>query len=423
MRITKKVILGSMSIMSVLTLAACSSGSSKNTSSGKQTIEVFSTKTENAATLKELAADFHKENPNITVNVTAPADGGTVLKTRLTKNNIPDVISGGGDATFLELAKANVLEDLSNQEFIKELQTPYLKAVTSMYGSSKIYGVPYATNASGIIYNKDIFAKYNIEAPKTWDEFTKAIGVLKSNGVTPLELGFQGTDKWTTMCIWNSVAPSLQPSDFATKIKENKTTFTKDMKPVTQKFLDVIDYGQNNFMGKSYNDTLSDFASGKSGMIINGSWTVPVIRQTNPKINFGLVPFPTTNDASKNKLSSGVDVLLAVGKNSSHKDADKKFVSFMMKKENATKYINEQVAFSAVKGVEQTDPAMVSVKDYIAKGDVTDYPDHLYPAGFQMAGILSQLSLNKTKGMSDSSNISQFLKTADQQYQTANTSK
>lgn len=94
-----------------------------------------------------------------------------------------------------------------------------------------------------------------------------------------------------------------------------------------------------------------------------------------------------------------------------------------MKKENATKYINEQVAFSAVKGVEQTDPAMVSVKDYIAKGDVTDYPDHLYPAGFQMAGILSQLSLNKTKGMSDSSNISQFLKTADQQYQTANTSK
>ena len=195
------------------------------------------------------------------------------------------------------------------------------------------------------------------------------------------------------------------------------------MKPVAQKFLDVIDFGQNNFMGKNYNNTLSDFASGKSAMIINGSWTVPVIRQTNAKINFGLIPFPTTNDVSKNKLSSGVDVLFAVGKNSSHKSADKKFVSFMMKKENATKYINEQVAFSAVKGVEQTDPAMISVKDYIAKGDVTDYPDHLYPAGFQMAGLLSQLSLNKTKGMSDSSNISQFLKTADQQYKTANTSK
>ncbi|CAM3182499.1 extracellular solute-binding protein [Lactococcus hircilactis] len=420
MRTISKVILGSASVVAAISLAACSSNQS---ASGKQTIEVFSTKTENASTLKKLASDFHKENPNITVNITAPADGGTVLKTRLTKNNIPDVISGGGDATFLELAKAGVLEDLSDQGFVKNLQEPYLKAVTSMYGGSKIYGVPYATNASGIVYNKDIFAKYNIEAPKTWDEFTKAIGTLKSNGVTPLELGFQGTDDWTTMCIWNSVAPSIQPSNFSTEVKQNKTTFTKDMKPVAQKFLDVIDFGQNNFMGKNYNNTLSDFASGKSAMIINGSWTVPVIRQTNAKINFGLIPFPTTNDVSKNKLSSGVDVLFAVGKNSSHKSADKKFVSFMMKKENATKYINEQVAFSAVKGVEQTDPAMISVKDYIAKGDVTDYPDHLYPAGFQMAGLLSQLSLNKTKGMSDSSNISQFLKTADQQYKTANTSK
>lgn len=398
-------------------LSACSSSGS---ASGKETIEVFSTKTENSATLKELAKEFTKANPNITVNVTAPADGGTVLKTRLTKNNIPDVISGGGDATFLQLEKAGVLLDQSSEAYVKNVQESYMKQMATFTGNSKVYGVPYATNASGLIYNKDIFDKYGLSYPKTWDEFVTVNSELKSKGVTPLGLDFQGADNWTTMCIWNSIAPSLQPSNFGEDRLAGKTKFDSAMTPVAQKFIDVIKMGQTNYMGTSYNDGLAAFANGKTAMLINGSWTIPVIRQTNKSINFGIVPFPTTNDTSKNTLSSGVDVLLAIGKTSKHQSADEKFVSFMMQKENATKYMNEQVAFSAVTGVEQTDPAMVAASKEIAAGHVSDFPDHLYPAGFNMASLLSGLALNQTKGMSNSQNISQFLKAADQQYDTAN---
>ncbi|MDR0300602.1 MAG: extracellular solute-binding protein [Streptococcaceae bacterium] len=402
-------------------LSACSS--SENTSSGKQAIEVFSTKTENATTLKELAREFTKANPNITVNVTAPADGGTVLKTRLTKNDIPDVISGGGDATFLQLEKASVLKDQSSETYVKDIQSSYLKQMKVFTGTAKVYGVPYATNASGLIYNKDIFDKYGLSYPKTWAEFVKINEVLKSKGVTPLELDFQGADNWTTMCVWNSVAPALEPVNFGKDRLASKTSFVSDMKPVAQRFIDVIKLGQSNYMGTSYNDGLAAFAQGKAAMLINGSWTIPVIRQTNKTINFGIVPFPTTNDTSKNTLSSGVDVLLAIGKNSKHQEADKKFVTFMLKKEQAAKYIKEQAAFSAITGVDQTDSAMTAASKEIAGGHVSDFPDHLYPAGFNMASLLSGIALNENKNMPASENISQFLKTADQQYDIANTKK
>ena len=416
-----KIFFGASAVLvSAFALSACSSSGS-GSSGGKETIQVFSTKTENVATLKELAAKFTKANPNITVNIVAPADGGTVLKTDLTKNQIPDVISGGGDANFLMLEKAGVLQDLSKQSYVSNLQDSYVKQVKSMYSGDALYGAPYATNASGVIYNKDLFTKAGITAaPKTWDDFTKDVAALKAKGIVPLELDFQGADDWTAMAVWNSIAPSLQPANFGQDRLNNKVTFSADMKPVAQKFLDVIKLAQPNFMGTSYNNGLQDFANGKAAMLINGSWTVPVIRQTNAKINFGLIPFPTTNDTSKNYLSSGVDVLFAVSKNSKHQDADQKFISFMMESENAQTYSKEQEAFSAIKGVEQTDAPMVAASKEIQAGNVADYPDHLYPAGFTMAGILSQFSLNQTKGMDDNANITQFLKTADQQYNTAN---
>ena len=42
----------------------------------------------------------------------------------------------------------------------------------------KAYGVPYATNASGVIYNVDKFEEYGIQLPKTWDEFIAVIEKL-----------------------------------------------------------------------------------------------------------------------------------------------------------------------------------------------------------------------------------------------------
>lgn len=324
----------------------------------------------------------------------------------------------GGDATFAELQKAGVLEDLSSQSYVGNLQDSYKKMVTDLYEDEGLYGAPYATNASGVLYNKDIFEKAGVKVPKTWDEFIAAIEKLESAGIQPFELTFK--DTWTCLPAWNSLAPDLQPTNFTDDRKKNKTTFADTHEEIAEKYLKILNYAQDDFMGTTYVDGNKAFAEGKAAMMINGNWAISEFKKTNPNMNVDMFAFPSSNDSSKNYVTSGVDALFAVAKDSKVKEAANKFVQFIMEKENAEKYAVNQFAFSAVKGVEQKDVALAGVKADIEAGKVANFPDHYYPAGFDLATLLSSFSLNETNGMDEKQNINEFLKMCDEAYNTAN---
>ena len=92
----------------------------------------------------------------------------------------------------------------------------------------------------------------------------------------------------------------------------------------------------------------------------------------------------------------------------------------MVEKEKAQQYVDEQFAFSAVKGVEQNNPTVSGVKEDIANGKVSNFPDHYYPSGFDLATILSECALNATNGMSAEENIKATLENCDVQYDAVN---
>ena len=50
--------------------------------------------------------------------------------------------------------------------------------------SSEINGLPMANNASGVLYNPELFARYGVSVPQTWDELIAA-ETFKANGVAP----------------------------------------------------------------------------------------------------------------------------------------------------------------------------------------------------------------------------------------------
>ena len=45
-----------------------------------------------------------------------PADAGTVLKTRMAKNDMPDIVAMGGDNNYTEVESAGMLVDLSSED-------------------------------------------------------------------------------------------------------------------------------------------------------------------------------------------------------------------------------------------------------------------------------------------------------------------
>uniref|UniRef100_UPI003FEFD219 ABC transporter substrate-binding protein n=1 Tax=Blautia sp. TaxID=1955243 RepID=UPI003FEFD219 len=422
----KLTALGLAAVMGMSLLAGCSGGSAetgketKKTSDGKTELELFGTKTENKETLQKLVDAYNKSQDKVTVKLTQPADAGTVLKTRMTKNDLPDMVAMGGDFNYAELQSAGVLTDLSGEAFLDNINESYINMLYALNKDQeeKSYGVPYATNSSGIIYNKDIFAENSVEIPTTFSELMEACEKLEAAGVTPFELTFK--DAWTILPAWNSMAPVMQPENFYNDKREGKATFEGTHEAVLENYLKLVEHAQKDYMGTSYDDGNKKFAAGEAAMMMNGSWAITEIKKANPDVNIDQFKFPATDDVEKNKVTSGVDVLLGITTNCGDTDSAKDFISFMVQEENAQLYADEQFAFSAVKGVEQNDPSVAGVKADIEAGNVVDFPDHYYPSGFDLSAALSNFFLEKENGKDDSANIAATLKKLDTDYDTLN---
>ena len=146
-------------------------GSSDGNSSAKSNgteLELFSSKAENKDILQKMVDKFNETHEDVTIKITAPADAGTVLKTRMAKNDMPDIVAMGGDNNYTEVESAGMLVDLSDEDYISNIQESYLQMVYDVNKDKeeKAYGVPYATNASGVIYNVEKFDQLGIEIPK-----------------------------------------------------------------------------------------------------------------------------------------------------------------------------------------------------------------------------------------------------------------
>ena len=68
------------------TVTGCGSSSEGESSAKGTELELFSSKAENKDILQKLVDKFNETHKDVTIKITAPADAGTVLKTRTAKN-------------------------------------------------------------------------------------------------------------------------------------------------------------------------------------------------------------------------------------------------------------------------------------------------------------------------------------------------
>ena len=88
----KKLIATVLVVTSILTAVFTGCSSNTATNKSKKQIVFFSNKIEAVDTYNRLVEKFEAENPDIDVVVSAPPDATKVLKTRLVKGDVPDII-------------------------------------------------------------------------------------------------------------------------------------------------------------------------------------------------------------------------------------------------------------------------------------------------------------------------------------------
>ncbi|MEM5500899.1 extracellular solute-binding protein [Ahrensia kielensis] len=361
-------------------------------SASAQSIEFFQTKPEAVVMMNALIADFEAEYPDIHVTQVQTPEPDTVLRSRIVRGNLPDLIALGGDRTFADLAEAGVLMELSDTPLLDSIQPTYLEMLNDLHGEDGQYGIPYTANANTVLYNTEIFAENGWSVPTTWTEFIALAEDAKSKGVTPLYLTF--LDQWTTMIPFNAIAANIQPAGFIAARRAGDSTFASAYASLPEKMSALLTYGQNDIFGRSYDDGNRAMAQGEAAMLLQGPWAIPAIRSFNPNAPMGTFAFPVTDDANANKLVSGVDTVLAISRQTPNVKAARSFIEFLLRPENAVRFIDDQKQFSAIEGVIQKDPIFSSLIPFFEQGRITSFPDHYFPAGMQVDTLVQEFLLD-----------------------------
>jgi raffinose/stachyose/melibiose transport system substrate-binding protein len=368
----------------VVPLAACSSDD------GRETITFFQFKQEAKQYFEDLSAQFEQENPDIKVIVQNVADPETALRTRLVKDDVPDVMTLNGNGTYGEFASAGIFADFRDDPVLDEINPGYVDIVQALGESSPgaVNGIPFAANASGVLYNEELFAQEGVAVPTTFDELIAAAKTFQAAGITP----FYGMlkDAWTAQSPLAPLTAQTAPEHFFEDRFADRTTFATGWRTAIDELGELYDYTQPDAGAFGYQDGTRAFAQGESAMLLLGSYAVPQIRTFDPAFTVGSFALPATNDPAKTTLVSGVDVLVTKGAHTAHPEAVTKFINYLMQPDVVQKYSEAQVAIPAIAGASNSDPALEGVQSYIDDGRLVGFTDHQFIPAIPLAPLLQE---------------------------------
>jgi raffinose/stachyose/melibiose transport system substrate-binding protein len=299
---------------------------------------------------------FEAQNPTITVDtsIVKSDELATATQTRLTANDV-DVIDMFGFAQGVQpymknvdkpnwqtLIEAGLLMDLTGQPFIKDYDPAAIDQAGTFGG--KVYEINTGRYVySGVFYNKDLFAKYNLQVPTTWSQLISVANTFKKAGIPAMTSG--GKDGWPVLVAGYGILLSEYPDQAALvkglwtgSIKWNDAKSIEmwtRMKTVAQ---DMIEQGAS---GLAYDAAPGRFASGAVAMYPAGTWDAPAIEKANPNLHFGYFPMPGSDNAADNQYVSGkYDVGWVVAAKTPNKDAAMAWLSYFSDPANYQDYVN-----------------------------------------------------------------------------------
>ena len=404
---SRKLVAFTTSI-AALASAFSMTGCSMQSKSGKTVITMIQYKPEAVKAFEAMEERFNATHDDIELKIESPNEAMTILKTRLIKEDYPDIIGIGGDINYSNFLDAELFMDISDFEGVDDIKSAYMQIEEDLefIPQDGVYALPYVANAAGILYNKEMFSENGWEIPTTWTEFTELCDTIsETTDIDPLYFGFK--DTWTTLAPWNALAVGLADSDICSQVNAGKTTFSEGYKEVAEKMKSLLQYAEPNPYAYSYNDACTAFARGESAMYVIGSYAVPQILSVNPDMEIDSFPFPANENEADNVLNSGVDLQFSVMKKCENKEAAYEVLRFLYEDETIQIYLDDQSAIPCKKGDFTLPSVLDGMKSYIEADRMSDFHDHHYPSEMRVDAMV-QTYLMDTSSNATETFLSKF---------------
>ncbi|MEJ2708764.1 MAG: extracellular solute-binding protein [Anaerolineales bacterium] len=263
---------------------------------------------------------FSQKYPNVTVDMSVvnADDLSTVTQTRLTANDV-DVVDMFGFANAAQpymknvdppnwqtLIEAGYLLDLSDQAFLDNYYESAIQDAGTYNG--KVYEINLGSvSYSGIYYNKDLFAEYNVAVPTTWSELVAACETFAAADIPCMTAG--GKDGWPIFVGAYGLIGSIYPDQEALveglwtgSIKWNDAKSMEMWEKMKVYAQDMMEQGASGIAGDA---APGRFASGAVAMFTGGTWYASAIEAAEPDFEWGYIPFPGSDNAEDNQYLFG----------------------------------------------------------------------------------------------------------------------
>lgn len=316
-----------VTLLSAGLLAACSAdntGDGGGTADDPVTIQFWSWGTG----IPEIVDEFNRTHDTIQVEHT-DAGGGTdssaKLITAVRAGNAPDV-SLIENTSLPRMIISGVATDIT--DLVGDITDDFTEgtwAQTTFDGA--IYGVPQDVGPMALVYRSDVFEKYGLDAPLTWQDFRTAAETIKAQDPA-LTLTSLSTDGWG----WYASVAAQTGEDWWS-FEDGVWTVNIDGSG-SQEVLDFFDQmyadgliSADPILNPSYNQKLND---GTMLSWPSAVWAPSVIYGVAPDTagNWSLAPLPRWN-ADDPTVSYQGGSSLAIIEGTEHAEAAAEFITWM----------------------------------------------------------------------------------------------
>ncbi|MDT0435154.1 MULTISPECIES: extracellular solute-binding protein [Streptomyces] len=315
-----------------LAATACGgSGDSGDKASGPVTITWWDTSnaTNEAPTYKALVKEFEAAHKDVKVKyVNVPFDQAqNKFDTAAGSQGAPDILRSevGWTPAF---AKKGFFLPLDGTEALKDQAQFQSSLITQAQYEGKTYGVPLVTDTLALVYNKALFAKAGVEAPKTWDDLRKAAATVKEKtGVD----GYWGS----TQAYYAQSFLYGEGTDTVDAAAKKVTVDSPAAKKAYGTWLSLFDgkgLHKADTTADAYAHIQDAFVNGKVAAIVQGPWEITNFYKGTAfkdKANLGIATVPAGSTGKAGAPTGGHNLSVYAGSDAAHQKAALKFVNFM----------------------------------------------------------------------------------------------
>ena len=183
------------------------------------------------------------------------------------------------------------------------------------------YYIPEGLYVGGFFYDENMFAKYNISVPKTWDELLKVCDTLKANGIYPVTL--DGTTDVYNAWWFSRFGTRLVGMEKMHQAARGEISWKSDPGFLrAARYVATFNqrgYFQDGFAGSVFPAAQALLTQGVAGMLHCGAWIpTEMASQTPPEMKmqmFAIPEFPDSFSARHEEIWSNCFVMTKDGKN------------------------------------------------------------------------------------------------------------